>query len=201
MQHQHEPSNISMKYTLQVPNYSEVAYHVLKPVSCIEVNRKACDHANNLKQKYKNTKTSTYNSDNSTTIIENILKILFHFQIMINIYYRVNSWTNQVGLHVAQVRIIYLTNLIFSSFGSWIKFNKIIVESNFELYSSWFSSLPILIICHLIVQVPAHNKFFRANLFSIIFILKSIPNILSSTVDNVQIVQMIRETVQNEIFP
>jgi len=31
----------------------------------------------------------------------------------------------------------------FSSFGSWIKFNELIVESNSELYSSWFGSLPV----------------------------------------------------------
>ena len=34
--------------------------------------------------------------------------------------------------------------LEFSSFGSWTKFNELIIESSSELLSSWFGSLPAL---------------------------------------------------------
>jgi len=57
-----------------------------------------------------------------------------------------------------------------------------------------------LVVVHLIVQVPAHSKFFRASLFSVISILKSIPNVLGRLMDEVQIVKIIRQTIQNEIF-
>jgi len=36
--------------------------------------------------------------------------------------------------------------LKFNSFGSWTKLNELIVESNFELYLSWFGSLPALVV-------------------------------------------------------
>jgi len=76
-----------------------------------------------------------------------LLFTLFNFlklYIYIYIYNRVISWTKWVKLYITQVRLIKLTNLVFSSFGSWTKFNESIVELSLELCSSCLSSLGAL---------------------------------------------------------
>ena len=49
---------------------------------------------------------------------------------------------NQMSWTISSSSLGHLFNeLKFSSFGSWTKFNELIIESSSELFSSWFNSL------------------------------------------------------------
>jgi len=59
----------------------------------------------------------------------------FIFLILLLLYYLVNSWINRVELRIAQVQLIYLTSLIFSSSSA-----RLIHEPNST--SKWSSRVP-----------------------------------------------------------